>query len=583
MLSWLFIPSSISDRPGTMALHDSREISMRARRLITAALIISLLNGGLSYLQGYLISTFITGLLCFYFTFIIWLYKRNYTRHAKALAIVGFNLFLLIINFSEGLKSGSFLYFAILIFGIPFLIDKNKKYNKEVIFYFLISMLSFAACIFLCPQKSTWQNISEADYDVMFKANSLSTITLSAVFAYFSIYFERQYAQALIEQKEKVENAMKARSQFLSHMGHELRTPLNGIIGATNLLSNKIILKEQEEEFNILKYCSTHMLDLINNILDYNKIEAGKLEIHPTKINLKQVLQNSVLPFFNRFDGKQVKLITEIDECLNEVVLADDIRLIQILNNLLSNALKFTETGSVKLKARTQRKTAEKIQVSFSVQDTGIGIKKEDHLKVFESFGQVYTESTRKYHGTGLGISICQRILQLMNSKLEMKSTYGEGTTFSFSISFDKANKEQEAQTGHEPVTLTGLKVLLAEDNIINMMIAQKMLQDWQVEMVGIENGILALKELEKNADFDLILLDLEMPEMDGYTAIKEIRKNYPNIPVLAFTAALVDNTMLEELKTLGFADAILKPFPPMELFTKMRKYKKRTDTSVCS
>ena len=558
---------------GSPSLHNSKEISMRATRLVTAGLVINVINTILSYMQGYLISALVTTAFCFYFLFILWLYKTSKICQAKVLSILGFNFFLLLATYAEGLNSGSFLYFIVLMFAIPFMINKNKKYNKEVIFYFLITILCFALCIFLCPEKSSWQDISATDYDVMFKANTLCTIVLCAVFAYLSIHFERQYAQALIEQREKAENAMKARSQFLSHMGHELRTPLNGIIGATNLLSDKVILKEQEEEFGILKYCSTHMLHLINNILDYNKIEAGQLEIHPVKINLKQLLEKSALPFYNRFDEKKVKWETEIDESVNEVVLADDIRLIQILNNLISNALKFTETGFVKLKATAIASSDTKIQVIFSIQDTGIGIKKEDHYKVFESFGQVYSESTRKYGGTGLGISICQRLLKLMNSNLKMESVYKQGTTFSFSILFDKAHKEQDKITRYERHALRGLKVLLAEDNNINMLIARKMMQGWEIEITGVENGYLALKELEKNSDFDLILLDLEMPEMDGYTAVQEIKKNYPGIPVLAFTAALIDNKMFEDLKTLGFADAILKPFQPMELFSKMRKY----------
>jgi len=413
----------------------------------------------------------------------------------------------------------------------------------------------------------------------MLKQNSLCTILLCATFAYLSIHFERKYATALIEEKLKTEHAMRAKSQFLSHMGHELRTPLNGIIGATNLLDKKTILQEQQEEFSILKYCSTHMLELINNILDYNKIEAGKLELHPVSVNLKQLLQTSTLPFFNRFEEKKVDLKISIDKQLDAQIMVDDIRLIQVLNNLLSNALKFTEQGFVELKAVCQQQSTNTVQVLFSVEDTGIGIKEEDIDKVFASFEQVYSESTRQYSGTGLGISICQRLLQLMESKLEVRTNYGEGTCFYFSVQFKRAlNIKKHETVVKETADLKGMNILIAEDNLINMMIAKKTLSEWNVNLTAVENGALALEALQKNSDIDLVLLDLEMPIMDGYTAVKEIKKLYPDLPVLAFTAALIDNQMYTSQKAIGFEEAVLKPFQPMELFSKIRRYQKSTN-----
>ena len=554
-------------------VHDLKEISKRSLQLISAALFIGLINAILTFLQGYILSATATVGFCIYLFFIFLLHKGGRTRYTKLLSLLGFNVFILALVVLEGLRSGSYLYFIALIFTIPYSIDNHKKYNKEVIFYCALTTLLFSLCIFFSPQQSSLQFISAADFDIMFKTNSISTVVLCAVFAHLSIRFERRYATALMEEKARAENAMKARSQFLSHMGHELRTPLNGIIGATNLLDKKTILKEQQEEFAILKYCSTHMLDLINNILDYNKIEAGKLELHPVELNLKQLLYSSTLPFYNRFEQKNVTLKVNIDERLDAQVLADDMRLIQIINNLLSNALKFTEKGYVCLNAMYDDQSSGDMRVLISVEDTGIGIKKEDFNKVFDSFGQVYSHSTRQYDGTGLGVSICQRLLLLMNSSLEMKSEFMKGTTFSFVLQFEKAvNKEKRVNWVTEAVDLKGMKILLAEDNKINMMIAKKTLGEWNVNLTGVENGLLALEALEKNS-FDLVLLDLEMPVMDGYTAIKEIKKRYPALPVMAFTAALIDQDMLASLKTSGFEDAILKPFQPMELFAKIRRY----------
>lgn len=563
-------------------VHDLKEVSKRTMQLITAALYIALINAVLTYIQGCFLSAISTSVFCVYLAFILILHKRGNIRYIKLLSMFGFNALIAVLVLLEGLQSGSYLYFIALIFAIPYSIDNNRKYNREVIFYFTLTTLLFALCVFFCPQKSSLQTISDSDLDLMFKTNSLSTIILCAVFAYLSIQFERKHAAALMEAKTKAEDAMKARTQFLSHMGHELRTPLNGIIGATNLLDKKTILQEQQEEFTILKYCSTHMLDLINNILDYNKIEADKLELHPVELNLKQLLYTSTLPFYNRFEEKNVSLRVNIDNTLDEFVRADDIRLIQVINNLLSNALKFTEKGSVCLKAVCEEQHAYHIRVRFSVEDTGIGIRKEDYDKVFASFGQVYSETTRQYDGTGLGVSICQRLLHLMNSRLEIKSEFMNGSVFSFSIQFEKAvNKVKQVALVNDAVDLKGMKILLAEDNVINMMIAKKTLTEWNASLVGVENGLLALEALEHNPSFDLVLLDLEMPVMDGYTAIKEIKARYPHVPVLAFTAALIDHDMLSSLKAAGFEDALLKPFQPMELFARIRSYLNTTTPAV--
>jgi CheY-like chemotaxis protein len=292
-------------------------------------------------------------------------------------------------------------------------------------------------------------------------------------------------------------------------------------------------------------------------------------------MNLKQLVQNSVLPFSNRFDEKKIELKVDIDPELDVNVMIDDIRMIQILNNLISNALKFTEKGSVKLKVVRKGKEDQLIDVLFSVEDTGIGISEGDFPKIFESFGQVYTSTTRQYEGTGLGLSISQRLLGLMDSKLELQSEPGKGSIFSFSVRLKQTstNKAQHSAAKMQNTDLSGMRILIAEDNVINMLIAKKIMADWNVTLTTAENGLKALQSLETDANYNIILLDLEMPEMDGYTAVREINKLYPGIPVLAFTAALIDQDMYSDLKNTGFVDAVLKPCQPMELFSKIRQY----------
>jgi CheY-like chemotaxis protein len=265
----------------------------------------------------------------------------------------------------------------------------------------------------------------------------------------------------------------------------------------------------------------------------------------------------------------------DIDPELNVSVLADDLRLIQVFNNLFSNALKFTEKGFVKLEVLCKSKNNQYVEVSFNVEDTGIGIDEKDQKKIFESFWQVYDENTKKFIGTGLGLTICVRLLKLMNSNLTLVSEKGKGSKFSFDLKFECTNAQQQI-SGNNTKTednLSGIRVLLAEDNQINMMVAKKILTGFKATVTCAYNGKEALEVLEKAPVLDIILLDLEMPVINGYTAIFEIKKSHPNIPVIAFTASLIDQKMLSELIESGFADCILKPFQPHQLLAGIKKH----------
>ncbi|HKH61264.1 MAG TPA: ATP-binding protein [Flavitalea sp.] len=556
-------------------LFDMKEVSKRSIQFIGVGIIITLTLIPIHIYDGHYLSAIITGIFSAFLGGIWVMHKKGLTKYTTITSIIGINIFLTGFNFIEGIKMGDYLFFFPMLFALPFLVRNKKKYTKEVFLYFVFTALCFCVSVSISPEVSPWQNITNEQYESIFYINSICAVLMSAVFAYLGIYFERKYAAVLLDQKNRTEEAMKARSQFLSQMGHELRTPLNGIIGASNLLTKNNTLPEQGEYLNILKYCSNHMLELINNILDYNKIEAGKLDIHLTEMNLKQLIQNSVLPFSNRFDEKKLELKVQIDPDLDVNVMIDDIRMIQILNNLISNALKFTEKGYVNLKVFRKSRDNQMIDVSFAVEDSGIGIEKSDFPKIFESFGQVYTSTTRQYEGTGLGLSISQRLLNLMGSKLELESEPGNGSTFSFSVKLKQTttNNTTPSAAKMQTTDLSGMRILIAEDNVINMLIAKKIMADWNVNLTTAENGLKALQSLETDANYNIILLDLEMPEMDGYTAVREINKLYPGIPVLAFTAALIDQDMYSDLKDTGFVDAVLKPCQPMELFSKIRQY----------
>ena len=553
-------------------LYNVKEISKRALQLQIACLCIGVFIFVYYALLGLYFMATLNSIFCFCIAGILFISQKQIIKNSKLLIIGFVGLSFILFAAMEGSETGEYLFYFPLIVAIPIIVNNTKTYFAEVIRYFAFVIACFLLCVFIGYHNQPTNPFTIAQATLIFHTNGIAAVFLTIFFSYINVQLQHRYLEKLIEQKN---STIASRTQFLSTMGHELRTPLNGIIGATNLLKNEESLPAQQQYLEILRYCSHHMLHQVNDVLDFNKIEAGKLEIHTVKVNLKQLLLNSTIPFGKMFEEKEVELIVEIDPALDTLVLADDVRLIQILNNLLSNAEKFTAKGYVKLKAVSSQKTNHTLQVNISVEDTGNGIDKKDQKRIFESFGQVYDESTRKFTGSGLGLSICLRLLQLMNSTLALNSAKGVGSTFSFDIEFDLVNQHlQPTQNLQlEKGDLAGMNVLLADDNQINMIISVKILTSLKATCTAAFNGQEVLNYLGANADYQVILMDLEMPVIDGYTAVKEIKKRWPEIPVLAFTATLMNQEMLDKLKAIGFADCISKPFQSNVLLEQIKKH----------
>lgn len=398
---------------------------------------------------------------------------------------------------------------------------------------------------------------------------------LGAAFYARNISQRKQNEKELIRAKDKAEDASRSKAQFLSNMSHELRTPLNGIIGLTNILLSETYLPEQQQHLETLKYSSDHMLSLVDDILDFNKIEAGKVELSIEPFNLKAMLDKLSIFFIAQALEKNLQFDIEIDPELNREVLGDITRLRQVLNNLLSNAIKFTNRGYVRLTVQIAERISEKsCRIYFGVTDSGIGIPGAKLEKVFESFTQADPRTTRKYGGTGLGLTISKKLVELMNGVMEVDSIHGKGSCFSFDLIFECNDQDKTVTIQQKLITdfeaFNSLEVLIAEDNAVNLLVAKNILSKWNINVTNAENGQVALNKI-KDKKFDLILMDLEMPVMDGLTAVGKIREFNSKIPIIALTAASFENLQFD-LQKAGLNDFVQKPFRPEELYNKIHR-----------
>jgi signal transduction histidine kinase/ActR/RegA family two-component response regulator len=381
--------------------------------------------------------------------------------------------------------------------------------------------------------------------------------------------------QALQEQilKEKAEKASRAQEQFLSTMSHEIRTPLNGVIGMIELLSQNSPRPDQINNIDLLRTSSANLLNIVNDILDYNKIESGKLKIEKTNFNLNETI--SEIKKIHELKAKQKGIQFEIlfDSKIPETVCGDPARLKQILNNLTDNAIKFTITGFVRINVELQYSDSEKSSVFFKVQDTGIGIEADKIQNIFDRFFQANANTTRIFDGTGLGLAITKKLLELMNSEINVQSGKDRGSCFSFLLDFDVATQKTLSLPNISYNTREGnlddLKILVVEDNKINKMVIEQFLKKWNVKADFAWNGLEAVEKASKQ-EYDLILMDLHMPEMNGYEATafirNELKKNMPIIAITADTLFDADNKINKQ----GLTDYILKPVNPKKLYNKI-------------
>ena len=463
----------------------------------------------------------------------------------------------------------------------------------------------------IITQKDRELENKENYYIILCMFITLLTITSLALFRRNILKAKRNSRlahekSALINERNKAQDAAQIKADFLSTITHELRTPMYAVTGLTHLLLSSSPRDDQQEHLETLKSSGEYLLSLIDNILDFNKLEANKVELEEIKFDLRKRIADIVKTLDKQVKDKNNKIVIIHDEAIASSLVGDPVKISQILINLLGNSIKFTSNGTITIKTKLIKKSKEKSKILFEVQDTGKGISKDRQEQIFENFTQENIETAREHGGTGLGLAIVKKLVTLMGSEIKLESEVGKGSVFSFAVDFnnpdsnsfvdqlDSNNTKAPTPTpiavygSHDEVPtpaktapilktetpefeiLKGKKVLIVEDNKINQMITKKILEQKEFICDVANNGEEAVAMARAN-EYDLILMDIHMPVMDGKRATVEIRKFNSKTPLLALTAVTLENAQ-DELIEIGFDDIIPKPFKMDEFFGKIQR-----------
>ncbi len=382
--------------------------------------------------------------------------------------------------------------------------------------------------------------------------------------------------KALRKAKRNAEQNAENQANFLSAMSHEIRTPMNSVIAMTHFLLQEKPKPEQIKNLNILKFSAENLLVLINDILDYNKIESGQTTFEQIDFDLKELINSITQTLSYKAANKNIDIKIEYKNQVPDIIIGDPVRMSQILTNLIDNAIKFTQKGYIKIEIQAERLDKDHFEFTFAVKDTGIGIDANKVQHIFQRFTQASQDTTRKFGGTGLGLAITKRLIELQGGEIYVESEPGVGSQFYFNLKFKKGERRNLENTNESfgqdlPINdfnLQACRILIVEDNEMNQMVVNQFLQKWNAEVDFAQNGEIAIELLEKN-EYDLILMDLEMPVMNGYQTTERIRSlkgKFQHIPIIALTAS-AKHEVKQKVNQAGMNDYMTKPFKPNELY----------------
>ncbi len=496
--------------------------------------------------------------------------KKGNLTLARFIYMIAFNLSVTLTASFIG-KAGSVEYILMFALALPFVMFSFRREKPFIVFFSGLSMLLWFLLYFTNFDLFTSVHMDpEMAGTYVYPISVVTTIVLVTYQLIFFSYINAQYYSKIYNQREEAIEASNSKSRFLSMMSHEIRTPLNAVIGLSHILGDSNPRKDQEQNIEALNYSGKILLNLLNNVLDFSKMESAKIDLDPIPTNIMAAVKQIQKIHEPSCIRKGITLVLAIDEDI-PLVWLDVVRFNQVINNLVSNAIKFTDKGRVTLKITKRTLADETILLRTEIIDTGIGIPKDQQEKIWQAFTQASSSTNRLYGGTGLGLPIVKSIVEAMRSEVVIDSEIGLGSCFYFDLNLKLAtNQELEQASFTKEHQLKDKRILLVEDNQINVMVGKQILEKANLEVDVAYDGLEAVEKVREK-EYDAVLMDIQMPVMDGYTAAKEIRKFNTAIPILALSASVFMEVKSKILES-GMNGFIFKPFDPNSLLDKIEE-----------